>query len=150
MSLIEIGISKGFIEKKEDCLIIYGKRIISADMLNNILNEARQAYIVPDVLIYNLPIVCKKKDKIDMTEVLIKLFSLTLRYGIELTVHTIVHEEGGNIILKFKYKNREICKMFDVDMLCNMEKDYVLGWFEETLQKIDAEMQEKENEQSRT
>ena len=85
-------------------------------------------------------------NSIDFTEVLVKLFGLTLRYGIDFKVNTFVHEMGGEITVAFKYRGKEVAKPFDVDMLCNMEKDYVLNWLEETLQKIDVEMQEKTNE----
>ena len=146
MSLIDFGIENGFIEKGKDYIVVFPKRVINAEMLNAIFKEADDDYIIPERIMYSHPVMLKKKNSIDFTEVLVKLFGLTLRYGIDFKVNTFVHEMGGEITVAFKYRGKEVAKHFDVDMLCNMEKDYVLNWLEETLQKIDAEMQEKTNE----
>lgn len=147
VSAIECGIRNGFIEKGEGYIVVYPKRVINSEMLDMIFREAdEEGYTIPERMMFNQPIMLKKKNEIDFTEILVKLFGLTLRYGIDFKVSTFVHEMGGEITLAFKYRGKEIVKHFDVDMLCNMEKDYVLNWLEETLQKIDAEMQEKTNE----
>lgn len=145
MSLIEIGITNGFVEKQKDCLIIYPKRIIHAGMLKHVVQEAIDMdYTTSDEISYNRPIVMKKRNNIDMTEVIVKLFALSSRYGVNLKVQTFA--EAGNVEIHFVYKGISVTKSFDVEMLCAMETDYVLAWFEHNLQQIDAEIAGDKNE----
>lgn len=141
MSLIEFGIDNGFVEMSNDCLIIYPKRVIDSTILKRTIEEAMlDNYIAPDNFAFNQPIIMKKKKRIDMTEVIVKLFSLSLSYGVNLKVQTFA--EAGNAEIHFVYKGVSVTKSFDVDMLCAMEKDYILEWFEETMQKIDGEIED--------
>ena len=145
MSVVDFGLSQGFIEEANNrtIMVVYPKRVINQDVLTQILKElSADGYEMPERLSFSQPIVAKKRDRIDFTEILVKLFSLTVSYGVNFKVTTFSSAESNNIRVSFEYNKKEIVKNFDVDMLCAMEKDYVLGWFEETLQKID----EKENE----
>lgn len=145
MSLIEIGITNGFVEKQKDCLIIYPKRIIHAGMLKHVVQEAIDMdYVTSDEISYNRPIVMKKKNKIDVTELFVKLYVIKARYGInEFKVDFV-----SDTVIKFffMYKNKPIEKTFDVELLCVMEQDFILAWLEERLQQIDAEIAGDKNE----
>lgn len=145
MSLVGVGIESGFAEMGKGCIIIYPKRVINSAMLKQVIEEIRNdGYVAPEVLNYNQPLVFKKKEGIDMTEVAVKLFALSSSYGINTEVK--INVEGGTIQIGFAYKNKYVQKSFDVEMLCAMEKDYLIGWLETTLQNIEKEFEEKKNE----
>lgn len=144
MSLIQVGIDSGFVEFGEGkgMLIIHPKRVINPAILQQLLQEMIQdGYESKDKIAFNQPIVMVKKEKLDLTELTVKLFALSGRYGIYLKVETFVDEndiENGEVSVGFEYKGKSVEKRFDIDMLCSMEKDYLLGWLEEQLQKIDS------------
>lgn len=138
MSLIDVGIEKGFVEQSKGVLVIYPRRIANPAVLERTLQEAfSEGYYSSEAIIHNKPIVLKKKERIDFTEILIKLFGLTLRYGIDFKVNTNL--EAGIINFYTTYKGRDIEKTFDVEMLCAMEEDYITSWLENKLQSIDDE-----------
>ena len=140
MSMIEVGIDSGFVEMDEGLLIIYPKRVMNTAMLHQTIEEAiNEGFCPQSEVTYNKPIIMKKSNIIDMTEVVVKLFALSSRYGVNLKLQTFT--ENGTVEIHFIYKNVSVTKNFDIDLLCAMEKDYLTGWFEGTLQKID----EKEN-----
>lgn len=144
MSLIQVGLDNGFIESGETkgVLIIYPKRVINPVVLQELLQEmTKNGYECKEKIAFNKPIVMTKRDKLDLTELTVKLFALSGRYGIYLKVETFVDEndiENGEVSVGFEYKGKSVEKRFDIDMLCSMEKDYLLGWLEEQLQKIDS------------
>ena len=136
MSLVGIGIENGFAEIKEGCIIVYPKRVFNSSMLKQVVDEIQKdGYIAPETMNFSQPIVFKKKNRIDMTEVAVKLFSLAMSYGIDINIQSYIEAEVVKI--EFVYKNKSVIKSFDIEMLCAMEKDYLTGWLEETLQKID-------------
>jgi len=147
MSLIQVGIDSGFVELGEGkgILIIHPKRVINPAILQQLLQEmTKKGYESKDKIAFNQPIVMVKKEKLDLTELATKLFALSGRYGIYLKVETFVEENdirNGEIGIGFEYKGKSIEKRFDVDMLCSMERDYLTGWLEESLQKIDSEVE---------
>ena len=141
MSLIEYGVANGFVEMGNGVLIIYPKRVINATVLKQTLQEAfENNYEKTEDITFNKPIVMKKKDKLDLTELVVKLFALSNRYGIYLKIETYV-DGDQEVGIGFEYKRKSVEKRFDVDMLCSMERDYLLGWLEEQLQKIDEEVE---------
>lgn len=144
MSLIQVGIDNGFIEmgSEKGILIVHPKGVINHTVLQRVMQEmAENGYESQGKINFNQPIVMKKKEKLDLTELTVKLFALSGRYGIYLKVETFVNEndiENGEVSVGFEYKGKSVEKRFDIDMLCSMEKDYLLGWLEEQLQKIDS------------
>ena len=141
MSLVGIGIENGFAEMGEGCIVVYPKRVFNSSMLKQVVDEIQKdGYVAPEKMNFSQPIVFKKKNRIDMTEVIVKLFSLSLSYGVNLKVQTFA--EARTVEIHFVYKGVSVTKSFDVDMLCAMEMDYLIEWFEGILQEID----EKENE----
>lgn len=144
MSLIQVGIDSGFIEvgNEKGILIVHPKGVINHTVLQRVMQEMfENGYESQGKINFNQPIVMKKKEKLDLTELAVKLFALSGRYGIYLKVETFVDEndiENGEVSVSFEYKGKSVEKRFDIDMLCSMEKDYLLGWLEEQLQKIDS------------
>lgn len=144
MSLIQVGIDSGFIEmgNEKGILIIHPKSVINHTVLQKVMQEMiENGYESQGKINFNQPIVMKKKEKLDLTELTVKLFALSGRYGIYLKIETFVDEndiENGEVSVGFEYKGKSVEKRFDIDMLCSMEKDYLLGWLEEQLQKIDS------------
>lgn len=144
MSLIQVGIDSGFIEmgSEKGILIVHPKGVINHTVLQKVMQEMiENGYESQGKINFNQPIVMKKKEKLDLTELTVKLFALSGRYGIYLKVETFVDEndiENGEVTVGFEYKGKSVEKRFDIDMLCSMEKDYLLGWLEEQLQKIDS------------
>ena len=142
MPLIDVGIESGFIEKGDGCIIVYPRRVINSSVLKQIISEVQQdGYIAPDVVSFNKPIVFKKKKRVDMTETAVKIFSLALSYNVDLKFYTSV--ENDEVCIAFTYKGVDVAKSFDIRMLCVMESDYLVGWFEAKLQEIDKEKEEK-------
>lgn len=143
MSLIEYGIANGFVEMGNDVLVIYPKRTINATVLKQTIEEAiQQDYESVESISFTRPIVMKKKKKLDLTELAVKLYALSGVYGIYLKIETYFEKDNGEVGIGFEYRGKSVEKRFDIDMLCSMERDYLLGWLEEQLQKID---EEKEN-----
>lgn len=144
MSLVGIGIESGFAEMGEGCIIVYPKRVFNSSMLKQVIDEIqKEGYVAPEKMNFSQPIVFKRKNRIDMTEVIVKLFSLSLSYGVDLKVQTFA--EAGSVVIHFVYKGVSVTKNFDVEILCAMESDYLISWFEAKLQGIDEEKEEKEN-----
>ena len=144
MSLIGVGVECGFTEIGDGCIVVYPKRAFSSSMLKDVIEEIKKdGYDAPDGINFSQPIVFKKKERIDMTEVIVKLFSLSASYGVNLKVQTFA--EAGNVEIHFTYKGVSVTKSFDIEMLCAMEHDYLTDWFEMRLQEID-EAGEKKND----
>jgi len=140
MSLVGIGIENGFAEMGEGCIVVYPKRVFNSSMLKQVIDEIQKdGYVAPEKMNFSQPIVFKKKKRVDMTETAVKVFSLALSYNVDLKFYTSV--EDDNVCIAFTYKGVDVAKSFDIRMLCVMESDYLIGWFEEKLQEID----EKEN-----
>lgn len=136
MSLIDYGVANGVIEKTNSALTIYPKRALNSGVLRQTIDEAfKEGYDVIGELNYSKPIVMKKKDKIDFTEVCVKLFGVALRYGIDFKINT--NREAGIINFYTMYEDVNIEKTFDVEMLCTLEDDYITSWIESKLQSID-------------
>ena len=145
MSLVGIGIENGFAEMGEGCIVVYPKRVFNSSMLKQVIDEIqREGYIAPEKMNFSQPIVFKRKNRIDMTEVAVKLFSLSASYGVNLCICSDIN--NNEVEITFIYKNVPIKKKFDIEMLCAMESDYLISWFEAKLQEIDKEKEEKENE----
>lgn len=145
MSLVGIGIENGFAEMGEGCIIVYPKRVFNSSMLKQVIDEIQKdGYIAPEKMNFSQPIVFKRKNRVDMTETAVKIFSLALSYNVDLKFYTSVEDE--KVCIAFTYKGVNVAKSFDVEMLCAMESDYLIGWFEAKLQEIDKEKEEKKND----
>ena len=144
MSLVQVGIDNGFIEmgNEKGILIIHPKSVTNHTVLQKVMQEmVENGYESQGKINFNQPIVMKKKEKLDLTELAVKLFALSGKYGIYLKIETFVDDndiENGEVAIGFEYKGKSVEKRFDIDMLCSMEKDYLIGWLEEQLQKIDS------------
>ena len=144
MSLIGVGIENGFAEMGEGCVIVYPKRAFNSSMLKQVIEEIKKdGYTAPETINFSQPIIFKKKERIDMTEVIVKLFSLSASYGVNLKIQTFA--EAENVEIHFTYKGISVTKSFDIEMLCAMEHDYLIDWFETRLQEIN-ETEEKKND----
>lgn len=144
MSLIGVGIENGFAEMGEGCVIVYPKRAFNSSMLKQVIEEIKKdGYTAPETINFSQPIVFKKKERIDMTEVIVKLFSLSASYGVNLCICSDIN--NNEVEVTFIYKNVPIKKKFDIEMLCAMEHDYLIDWFETKLQEIN-ETEEKKND----
>lgn len=144
MSLIEYGIANGFVEMGNDVLVIYPKRVINATVLKQTIQEAiQQDYENVEEMTFNKPIVMKKKRKLDLTELAVKLYALSGVYDVYLQIEALFDKEDGEVGIAFEYKGKSVEKRFDINMLCQMERDYLLGWLEEQLRKIDEETEDE-------
>ena len=102
MSMIEVGIDSGFVEMDEGLLIIYPKRVMNTAMLHQTIEEAiNEGFCPQSEVTYNKPIIMKKSNTIDMTEVVVKLFASSLPCPDTTVVFIIIFfiEDGSELYI---------------------------------------------------